>query len=94
MCKNRNNETCLRTKSKLVDCGFRAEIDTRNEKVGFKIREHTIQRIPFLIIIGDKEKEDNQITLRHKKDNLGSFFLESFIQSYQQEFYSPIDNDT
>tara|TARA_B100000427_G_scaffold92742_2_gene76546 strand:- start:12716 stop:14458 length:1743 start_codon:yes stop_codon:yes gene_type:complete len=73
---------------------IRTDLDSSSEKIGYKIRQAIAQKIPYLIIIGDKEKEDNQITLRHKKDNLGSFSLESFFQSYQQEFYSPIDNDT
>ena len=73
---------------------IRADLDSSSEKIGYKIRQAITQKIPYLIIIGDKEKENNQITLRHKKDNLGSFSLESFMQSYQQEFYSPIDNNT
>ena len=78
----------------LKQLNIRADLDSSSEKIGYKIRQAITQKIPYLIIIGDKEKENNQITLRHKKDNLGSFSLESFIQSYQQEFYSPIDNDT
>ncbi|MAQ64568.1 threonine--tRNA ligase [bacterium] len=78
----------------LKQLNIRADLDSSSEKIGYKIRQAITQKIPYLIIIGDKEKENNQITLRHKKDNLGSFSLESFMQSYQQEFYSPIDNDT
>ena len=64
---DRNNDACLDTKSKLIKYGFRASVDTRNEKVGFKIREHTMQRIPFLIIIGDKEEENNEISVRTRE---------------------------
>ena len=76
---DRNNEACISCKNKLVDFNFRAELDIRNEKVGFKIREHTMQRIPFLIIIGDKEEENNEISVRTREGkDLGSMSLDSF----------------
>ena len=76
---DRNNEACFSAKDKLVDFGFRAEIDIRNEKVGFKIREHTMQRIPFLIIIGDKEEENNEISVRTREGkDLGSMSIDKF----------------
>ena len=76
---DRNNEACFSTKDKLVDFGFRAEIDIRNEKVGFKIREHTMQRIPFLIIIGDKEEENNEISVRTREGkDLGNMSIDKF----------------
>jgi threonyl-tRNA synthetase len=76
---DRNNDACLETKSKLINYGFRASVDTRNEKVGFKIREHTMQRIPFLIIIGDKEEENNEISVRTREGkDLGKMNLEKF----------------
>ncbi len=76
---NRNNDACLDTKSKLIKYGFRASVDTRNEKVGFKIREHTMQRIPFLIIIGDKEEENNEISVRTREGkDLGKMTLDKF----------------
>ena len=76
---DRNNEACFTAKDKLVDFGFRAEIDIRNEKVGFKIREHTMQRIPFLIIIGDKEEENNEISVRTREGkDLGNMSIDKF----------------
>ncbi len=76
---DRNNDACLNTKSKLINYGFRASVDTRNEKVGFKIREHTMQRIPFLIIIGDKEEENNEISVRTREGkDLGKMTLDNF----------------
>jgi len=76
---DRNNDACLDTKSKLIKYGFRASVDTRNEKVGFKIREHTMQRIPFLIIIGDKEEENNEISVRTREGKeLGKMTLDKF----------------
>ena len=76
---DRNNDACLDTKSKLINYGFRASVDTRNEKVGFKIREHTMQRIPFLIIIGDKEEENNEISVRTREGkDLGKMTFDKF----------------
>jgi len=76
---DRNNDACMDTKSKLINYGFRASVDTRNEKVGFKIREHTMQRIPFLIIIGDKEEENNEISVRTREGkDLGKMTLDKF----------------
>jgi len=76
---DRNNEACISAKDKLVAFGFRAEIDIRNEIVGFKIREHTMQRIPFLIIIGDKEEENNEISVRTREGkDLGNMSIDKF----------------
>ena len=76
---DRNNEACFTAKDKLVDFGLRAEIDIRNEKVGFKIREHTMQRIPFLIIIGDKEEENSEISVRTREGkDLGNMSIDKF----------------
>ncbi len=76
---DRNNEACFSTKDKLIDLGYRAEIDIRNEKVGFKIREHTMQRIPFLIIIGDKEEEKKEISVRTREGkDLGNMTIDKF----------------
>ena len=77
---DRNNKACIKLKKILIDYGFRAEIDIRNEKVGFKIREHTIQRIPFLVIIGDKEEENNEISVRTREgEDLGKLSVDNFI---------------
>ncbi len=76
---DRNNEACISAKDKLVNFGFRSEIDLRNEKIGLKIREHTMQRIPFLIIIGDKEQENNQISVRTREGkDLGKMPIDKF----------------
>ena len=52
----------------LKDAGFRVELDARNEKIGFKIREAQLQKIPFMLIAGDKEKESGTIAVRNRKD--------------------------
>ncbi len=61
--------------------GFRVESDLRNEKIGFKIRAHTIQRVPYLLIAGDREVETKTITVRTQGgENLGSMPIEQFVQ--------------
>ncbi|MGZ4955421.1 MAG: threonine--tRNA ligase [Methylobacter sp.] len=66
--------------------GIRVKIDLRNEKIGFKIREHSMQRVPYLVIIGDKELEQQSITVRTQKgDDLGSLSIDEFTGRLKQE---------
>ncbi len=59
--------------------GIRCHCDLRNEKIGFKIREHSMQRVPYLVIIGDKELEEQNMTVRTQKgEDLGSLSIEEF----------------
>ena len=77
---DRNNQTCHYLMSKLASLGYRVETDLRNEKIGFKIREHTLQRVPYQIIIGDKEEEDKLLSIRTREGNdMGRISLEDFI---------------
>jgi threonyl-tRNA synthetase len=70
----------------LENQGIRAKIDLRNEKIGFKIREHSMQRVPYIIIIGDKELEDKVITVRTQKgDDLGSQTISDFIDKLKKQ---------
>ncbi|MFI3216079.1 MAG: threonine--tRNA ligase [Methylococcales bacterium] len=63
--------------------GVRVKIDLRNEKIGFKIREHSMQRVPYLVIIGDKELEEQKITVRTQKgEDLGSLTIEDFSAQF------------
>jgi len=65
---------------KLKQQGIRAISDLRNEKIGFKIREHTLKRIPYMLVVGDKEKDSGQVAVRTRKgEDLGSIALEDFI---------------
>jgi threonyl-tRNA synthetase len=73
----------------LKNQGFRVESDLRYEKVGFKIREHTLQRVPFLLVAGDKEVAANTITVRTRSGkDLGSMPLETFIERLRIELDS------
>ncbi|MEN8166365.1 MAG: threonine--tRNA ligase [Pseudomonadota bacterium] len=65
---------------RLRDKGFRIESDLRNEKIGFKIREHTLMRVPYLLVVGDREMEQGTVAVRTRKgEDLGSMPLEDFI---------------
>lgn len=69
----------------LTALGIRAEVDVSNEKIGYKIRQQTMQKIPYLILVGDNEVASGQITVR-KQDgsDLGAMSIEAFISNYAQ----------
>ncbi|RZU98673.1 threonine--tRNA ligase [Spiribacter vilamensis] len=70
----------------LTERGFRAECDLRNEKIGFKIREHTIRRVPYMAVVGDKERESGQVAVRTRiGEDLGSMPLETFMERLNQD---------
>ncbi len=65
----------------LVRRGFRAQADLRNEKIGFKIREHTIRKVPYMLVIGDRELESGVVAVRTRAgEDLGSMTLEAFAE--------------
>jgi threonyl-tRNA synthetase len=64
----------------LSEAGIRVEADVRNEKVGFKIREHTLQKVPYLLVVGDREREAGQIAVRARNgDDLGAMAISDFL---------------
>ena len=70
----------------LTQKSFRVESDLRNEKVGFKIREHTLQKIPYLLIVGDREKETETVAVRARNGtDLGTMPIEKFTDILQSE---------
>jgi len=72
--------------NKLKKSGIRAISDLRNEKIGFKIREHTLKRVPYLLVIGDQEVEANEVAVRTRKgDDLGKFNVDDFVAHIQDE---------
>ena len=72
--------------AKLNASGFRVITDPRNEKVGFKIREHTIQRIPYLLVVGDREVEEGAVAVRTRTgEDLGTLSLDAFAERLQSE---------
>ena len=64
----------------LLDYGFRSECDISNEKISYKIRNHAITRVPYMVIVGDKELENQMISVRDRSgSDLGSLQLEEFV---------------
>ncbi len=83
---DRQADFCKEVAKSLQDKGFRAEIDLRNEKIGFKIREHTLQRTPYLLVVGDREVENRSVALRTRSgEDLGSVPLDELIQRFEAE---------
>ena len=76
---------CREVVAKLQAAGFRAELDLRNEKIGYKIRDNSSQRYPYQIVIGDKEMENGQVAVRKKAEDLGSLKVEDFIERLLEE---------
>ncbi len=65
----------------LKDQGFRVESDLRNEKINYKIRSHSLQKLPYLLVVGDKEAQSQQVAVRSRGgEDLGQMSLESFIE--------------
>ncbi|WP_375583498.1 threonine--tRNA ligase [Cyclobacterium xiamenense] len=68
----------------LADQGITGEVDHRDEKIGRKIRDAEVKKIPFMVIVGEKEQEENRISLRkHGEGDKGSFKLEAFVEYFQ-----------
>jgi threonyl-tRNA synthetase len=72
--------------AKLREKGLRCEIDSRNEKIGYKIRSAQVEKIPYMLVIGDKEQENGEISLRSRKDgDLGSMPAQAVIEKLDKE---------
>ncbi len=70
----------------LKNKGFRVISDLRNEKIGFKIREHTIQKVPYILVVGDKEVESQTVAVRARRgEDLGSMDLDAFVTHLTQD---------
>ena len=70
----------------LVNQGFRVASDLRNEKIGYKIREHTMQRVPYLLVVGDREKEQGLVAVRSRSgEDLGTMTPEAFAARLRSE---------
>ena len=77
---------CEKVVKNLKENGFRAKLDLRNEKIGFKIREHTLKRVPYLLVVGDKEMENGEIAIRTRSgEDLGKMSVDAFIAHLSEE---------
>ncbi len=83
---DKHAEYARKVEETLKNKGFRVESDLRNEKIGFKIREHTMQRVPYLLVVGDKELETNSVAVRTRQgDDDGAMPLEAFIERLEMD---------
>jgi threonyl-tRNA synthetase len=83
---DRHHDYAEKVKQGLEKANIRVELDLRNEKIGYKIRESEVQKIPYMIIIGDKEVGDEKISVRHKGEgDLGSMKPDEFLRRIEQE---------
>ncbi|NCA24932.1 MAG: threonine--tRNA ligase, partial [Betaproteobacteria bacterium] len=72
--------------SQLKAKGFRVELDLRNEKIGYKIREHSLQKLPFMAVVGDKEMASQTVAVRGRGGaDLGSMGLQGLVELLQKE---------
>lgn len=74
----------------LKDAKIRTEVDYRAEKIGYKIREARLQRIPFLIVVGEKEAEDGTVSVKSRGEDLGSKSIEQFLKEIKEEIDSKV----
>jgi threonyl-tRNA synthetase len=83
---DKHHSYALELQKKLESKGIRVEIDLRNEKIGYKIREARLEKVPYMVVIGDKEIENNQIAVRSRKEGqLGTMIVEEFVDRVMQE---------
>lgn len=95
---DRQDEYARQVEKTLKREGFRSLLDLRNEKIGFKIREHTLRRVPYLLIIGDREVEDRTVAVRTRRSqDLGAMSLDRFIRHLSEDIarrgYSVAEED-
>jgi threonyl-tRNA synthetase len=72
--------------SELKKNGFRVASDLRNEKITYKIREHSLQKLPYLLVTGEREMQNGQVAVRTRKgEDLGAMQLSAFIEMLRQQ---------
>ena len=83
---DRQAEYARELEENLKNQGVRAHSDLRNEKIGLKIREHTLQRVPYMIVLGDREVEQRTLAVRSRDgEDLGTMVLSDFVSKLQEE---------
>jgi len=82
----RSHEYAANICEELKNEGFRVDVDLRNEKVGYKIREAQVKKVPYMLIVGDREVENNLVAVRHRQDgDLGAETLTDFVVKLKKE---------
>ena len=83
---DRHNEFTAKVAAELKKRGIRVEVDGRSEKIGFKIREAQLQKIPYMLVIGDKEVETENVSIRcRKRGDIGTMSVSDFCDMVEKE---------
>ncbi|KAB7623647.1 threonine--tRNA ligase [Alkalilimnicola sp. S0819] len=83
---DRQSDFAREVENRLRVMGFRVEADLRNEKIGFKIREHTLQKVPYMLVIGDREMDSKAVAVRARTgEDLGSLSVDEFAALLEQD---------
>ncbi|MBQ3073765.1 MAG: threonine--tRNA ligase, partial [Ruminococcus sp.] len=90
---DRHHDYAYDVKKALEAKGMRVEVDDRSEKVGYKIREAQLEKVPYMVILGDKDIENNTVSIRARKaGDLGAMSLDAFIERAVEEIESKVIN--
>ena len=88
-----HKEYAKKVREALMLKGIRTELDDRNEKIGYKIREAQLEKVPYMLIIGNKEKENEEVGVRsHKDGDIGAMKLNEFVDKIKYEVDNKINN--
>ena len=88
---DRNIDYAYQIRGELLNKGFRVEMDTRNEKIGKKIREAQLEKVPYMLVLGDKEQEAAAVAVRDRKDGKTTVMpLDEFIEKLSFEVESKL----
>ncbi len=83
---DRANEYCLKLAAQMEEQGFRVEVDERNEKIGKKIREAQLEKVPYMLVVGDRDMENGTVSPRHRSEgDLGAMSAEAFTKLLREE---------
>jgi len=78
---DKQSDYCQKVAKILEKQGFRVNLDLRNEKINYKIREHSLMKVPYLLVVGDREVENQQVAVRKRgNEDLGSLSVEAFSE--------------
>ena len=82
----RHVDYAIRVKSQLTDNGYRAEVDSRNERMNLKIREAQMQKVPYMLVVGDREMRDDMVAVRlRSEENLGTLDMQALLARLAEE---------
>jgi threonyl-tRNA synthetase len=92
---DKQSDFVLKVEKRLKKSGIRVVSDLRNEKIGFKIREHTLQRLPYMLVVGDREVENDSVAVRTREgEDLGVMTVDQLIEKIKYEIASHAEGTT